>query len=113
MNFSMVGDPITPGDEPELGPGVRGCAFDTPKGIYIPLLRAEQPGSGDVARFLDALPTDRRVAFPCVISVWLAEMLRKRGFNLGIERDAMFGQYVEVYQRCPSSTGEKSEEGTR
>lgn len=103
MNFSTEGDPIVPGQEPELAPGVLGMAFDSPKGIYIPLIRAADPGSGAVSEFLDALPSDRRIVFPCVISSILEGMLIRRGFVLGIERDERWGGVVEVMQRCPEA----------
>lgn len=80
LEWSHEGEPLKPGQEPLLFKGVRGCAFDLPAGIYIPMVRAERPGSGDVSRFLDALPRDQRVVFPTVISPKLAEMLLRRGF---------------------------------
>ena len=64
-----------------MGEGVRGTAFDTEEGIYIPLISAERPGTGAVARFLDALPKDRRVVFPTVTSPRLHAMLGRRGFQ--------------------------------
>jgi hypothetical protein len=108
MQFSTEGDVITPGEEPQLAPGVRGIAFDTPTGIYIPLVRAEQRGAGAVSRFLDSLPKDRRVVFPCVISRRLGEMLLRRGFFLGLEEDTHLGGRVDVMQRCPVAASEVS-----
>lgn len=102
MQFSKEGDPITLGAEPLLAPGVRGTAFDTPAGIYIPLITADDEGSGAVGAFLDALPTDRRVVFPNVISARLEGMLVRRGFTPGVEREPHFGELVELLQRCPS-----------
>lgn len=104
MNFTKEGTVMRPGEEPVLGPGVRGTAFDTPKGIYIPLISADREGSGNVSAFLDSLPADRRVVFPCVINSKLAGMLQRRGFSLSVEYDSMSGGFVEVYQRCPSAT---------
>lgn len=78
--FSEVGEPIEPGQEPFIGDGVRGCAFDTPAGIYIPLIAADQPGTGAVAKFLDGLPFGYRIVFPTVINAKLREMLRRRRF---------------------------------
>jgi len=78
LNWSKEGEPLIPGQEPVLANGVRGCAFDMPNGIYIPMIAADKPGSGDVGRFLDALPKDRRVVFPTVISQELAASLPRR-----------------------------------
>lgn len=100
MRFSKSGDPLVPGYEPLLAPGVQGTAFDTPEGIYIPLVRAKSEGSGDVGRFLDSLPTDRRICFPGVINHRLAGMLERRGFFKGIE-PGNFGEPCVVFQRCP------------
>lgn len=100
--WSKPGDELEFGKEPVLAPGVRGTAFDTPNGIYIPLVHAEKRGNGDVGRFLDSLPRDRRVCFPTVISSRLVGMLKRRGFTLSIEKDDL-GQVVMMYQRCPCS----------
>jgi hypothetical protein len=81
LNWSRAGEAITLGQEPEIGEGVRGTAFDTENGIYIPLIIAERPGTGAVSRFLGALPTDRRVVFPTVTSQRLHAMLARRGFQ--------------------------------
>lgn len=77
---SIEGDPIDMGNEPILAPGVRGVLFDRADGIWIPYIRAENPGSGDVGRYLDSLPTDRRILFPTVLSPRLREMLERRGY---------------------------------
>lgn len=45
-------DPMNPG---QLAPGVRGYAVEANGKVYIPLIEAEKPGSGDVAKFLDSL----------------------------------------------------------
>lgn len=85
LHWSREGEPLDPRNEPVIGVGVRGAAFDLPTGIYIPLIRAEREGSGDVGRFLDALPRDRRVVFPGVISQRLRGMLERRGFVNAVE----------------------------
>lgn len=82
-----------------LAPGVYGWRFDTPEGIYIPVISAACPGSGDVARFIDSLPKDRRIVFSTVISPVLRKMLLKRGFVDGLEFSAEFGEQVEVMAR--------------
>lgn len=78
---STEGDPIDMGNEPLLGPGVRGLLFDRLDGVWIPYIRAEKPGSGDVGRYLNSLPTDRRIIFPTVLSPQLREMLERRGYT--------------------------------
>lgn len=92
---------FVPGQEPRLSNNVRGFAFDTPHGIYIPLVIAEKPGNGDVGKFLDRLPRHRRVIFPSVINAKLQGMLRRRGFVDGIE-DGEFGE-VLVMVRPPAN----------
>lgn len=71
---------IEMGQEPVLAPGVRGVLFDEDDGIWIAMIRAEKPGSGDVSRYLDALPEDRRVVFSNVLSERLSQMLVRRGY---------------------------------
>ena len=82
-----------------LAPGVRGHYFDTPEGIYIPVITADHPGSGDVSRFLDALPKDRPVKFPTVISGKLRGMLLRRGFIDGQEFSPEYDDWVEIMVR--------------
>lgn len=81
-----------------IAPGVYGKRFDTPRGTYYPLVYAARRGAGDVGRFLDALPRDRRVAFPTVASDRLRGMLERRGFRPETERDDDLGD-VEVWAR--------------
>ncbi len=93
------GTEIVVGQEPEIAPGVRGYMIEHNGALYIPLVIASVPGSGAVGRFLDALPTDRDVKFPCVISWRLRKMLRRRGFRRGYEYDEFSGEAVEVWFR--------------
>lgn len=87
-----------------LAPGVRGYTVDMgEQGLYIPLIDAEAPGSGDVGRYLDSLPKDRRVVVPNVISARLAGMLDRRGFVVVQEWAEQFGEYVECYVRESAS----------
>lgn len=79
--WSVAGAQSVPGDEPLLAEGVRGHAFNEPNGIWIPVIYAITPGSGDVSRFLDRLPRERAVWFPSVINAQLAAMLARRGFQ--------------------------------
>lgn len=85
--------------EQQLAPGVHGWMFDTPNGIYIPVITADNPGSGDVARFLDDLPKDRAVKFPTVLSPKLRAMLLRRGFKDGQEFSPEFGEMCEIMVR--------------
>jgi hypothetical protein len=98
---SKQGDPIVFGQEPELAPGVQGYLIETDQGIYIPVISATQPGSGQVATFLESLPTDRRVVFPSVISARLESMLLRRGFSFGSELDPNSGTRVDIMERKP------------
>lgn len=93
------GEPIIPGREPYLAPGVRGYAVKSKGAIYIPVIVADKPGNGDVRRFLDSLPTDQTIRFPCVISPVLAAALERRGFVATKEEDKRTGQWVPVYER--------------
>lgn len=86
---------LIPGQEPYLAPGVRGYTVEVDGALYVPLLIADQPGSGAVGRYLDSL-RDRIVKVPCVLSERLAEMLRRRGFRLEVEQDPGMGP-VEVW----------------
>ena len=92
---SEVGEAFYPGEEPELAEGVRGILFDLPDGIWIPFIRAENPGNGDVARFLDGLPTDRRIIFPSVLSLKLEGMLTKRGFVCQVVKNVGEPEYPD------------------
>lgn len=92
-------DTFMPGEEPEVATGVRAIVFDTPDGIYIPMIAADRPGNGDVARYLDALPTNRRVVFPTVISARLRGMLERRGFVPNVEWASELDAHVDIYER--------------
>lgn len=91
-----------PGEEPLVAPGVRAIVFDTPAGIYIPIIIADRPGCGDVARYLDTLPLRRRVVFPTVISARLRAMLERRGFRSSIEWVPEVQEHMEIYERVES-----------
>ena len=80
-HWSKVGELYVPGEEPQIAPGVRGIVFDMLDGLYLPLILAEREGAGDVGRFLDALPKDRRIVFPNVVSQRLLGMLQRRGYR--------------------------------
>jgi hypothetical protein len=95
MKLSQSGAPLTHLDE--LAPGVLGYAIEKDGAIYIPIVVAQQEGSGDVRRFLDNLPKDVTYKFPCVISQRLLGMLQRRGFERTLEHDPMTDSDVEVW----------------
>lgn len=82
-----------------LAPGVHGKRFETPNGTYFPIVYAAQAGAGDVGRFLDGLPPDQVMKFPCVVSSRLQGMLQRRGFRRTLERHEEAGEYVDVWVR--------------
>lgn len=70
----------------DLAPGVFGFTRNDPDGsLVIPMVVAEYEGTGDVGRYLDSLPRDRRVVVEECISLRLAGMLERRGF---VEQEA-------------------------
>jgi len=83
-----------------LAPGVHGTLFDTPGGVYIPTISADEPGSGGVGRHLDALPKGRAIEFPTVLSAKLRGMLLRRGYVEIVEHSEEFGD-VEILVRRP------------
>jgi hypothetical protein len=88
----------------ELAPGVFGYTVDSPNGLYVPLVIAKNPGNGDVGRYLDSLPTNRRVIVPDVLNPQLAGMLERRGFTLTEEWSASFDEMVPIYERESTPT---------
>jgi hypothetical protein len=72
--------------------------------VYIPLVWMREPGRGNGGRFLDALPRDRTIKFPTVMSARLREMLERRGYEPVIEWSPEIEEYVEVYVREPSAS---------
>ena len=79
--------------EYELAPGVFGYAMEHEGAIYIPVMRATDPGSGQVGAFLDRLPPNARV--PNVLSNRLRGMLTRRGWRPSAEIDET-GESVSV-----------------
>lgn len=90
---------IRPGHEPRLAPGVRGYVVWSHGELYVPLVIADAPGSGDVGRYLDSLPRDRVVKFPTVLSAALAGMLERRGFAEAVEMTPLGP--CELWVRAP------------
>lgn len=98
--MSALGEVLT-GRE-RLAPGVFGYNADMgEKGLYVPWIQAEHEGSGDVGRYLDRLPRDRRVVFPTILSARLAGMLARRGFVPGQEWADEVGEWVDLMERRP------------
>lgn len=83
----------------ELAPRVTGYTVETDDGLYVPVITAEREGSGDVGRFLDSLPKDRRVVVPNVVNPRLEGMLIRRGFTLTEEWSDAFEEMVPVWER--------------
>lgn len=87
----------------EIGPDVMGYTVDlAERGLYVPLVEATNPGNGDVGRFIDSLPTDRRIVFPNVISAKLEGMLRRRGYHDDKEYSEDFAEWVHLLVRDAS-----------
>jgi len=84
-----------------VAPGVRAWIKDDgPPGEMLLLgVLAEVEGSGDVGRWLDALPRDRKVAVPNVTSERLAGMLERRGFRKRRRYDEHLDDWLEVWVR--------------
>lgn len=104
LHWTKAGDILTPGAEPTIAVGVRGMAFDMTSGIYISLVIAEKPGNGDVSRFLDHLPKDRRVVFPSVLNPKLRAMLARRGFKEAWDPEGD----CEIFERLPAAAAPTS-----
>lgn len=81
-----------------LAPGVLGYSVDHEGEYWVPVIYAIEEGSGAVGRFLDSLPTDRRVVVPNVINIRLAGMLQRRGFTEGTEQTEEAGE-IPVWER--------------
>lgn len=66
--------------ETPLAPGVFGCVETEGDTIVVMWVRAEVEGSGAVGRWLDSLPTDRKIKMIGVVSERLRGMLERRGY---------------------------------
>lgn len=93
-----------------LAPGVYGWTRDLSDGsLEIPSLRAETEGNGDIGRYLDGLPTDRKIVVPLVTNPRLAGMLERRGFVL---RERFFpeilgGTWSNAWVRKPTPAAQR------
>ena len=65
---------------------------------------SDRPGEGNMGKFLDSLPRDRRVVFPTVVNSVLEGMLARRGFARGTE--VYQGDLYEIMERLPHETNE-------
>lgn len=83
----------SPMSEYELGPGVFGYAIEVDGAVYIPVMQATDPGSGQVGEFLDRVPSNVRI--PNVVSSVLRGMLLRRGWRAATEIDES-GEAVSV-----------------
>lgn len=104
---------IVLGQEALIAPGVRGYMIDEGEALWVPLVVSEHPGTGDVSRFLDALPRDRTVKFPTIISPRLEGMLARRGFLRSVEDVEIAGwgiESIEVWTRIAASALPLSQE---
>ncbi len=99
IKMSRPGEPLDP--NAELALGVLGYAIEEDGIIWIPAISAANEGDGRVGRFLDALPRDRTIRFPTVISARLAGMLTRRGFVAGSEFVEEIGESVDYFERRP------------
>ena len=70
-----------PKDMPLIGEHVHGMYHHDGATIWIGWIHTFQPGEGWVGKYLDSLPTNRRVVVPSVINAVLAGMLLRRGFK--------------------------------
>lgn len=84
-----------------LGVGVEGVKVlsDDEDVTYFPIIMATKPGSGDVGRWLDALPKHKTYRIPGVINAKLAGMLTRRGWKQIQEFAPEFGEFMGVYER--------------
>jgi hypothetical protein len=82
-----------------LAPGVHGVIEERSDGLYVPLIVADHPGHGDVGRYLNSLPHDRKVVVPMVVNERLRGMLARRGFVRRIVYEPVIEQYIEVFVR--------------
>lgn len=76
--LSKTGSLFWPGQEGYLAPGVRGYAVKHEGRYYIPLVYAQNPGHGDMGRFLDSLHP-----LCCLVNIAnprLRGMLKRRGW---------------------------------
>jgi hypothetical protein len=85
----------------ELSPGLFGYTLESGGALYVPLVVARPPGRGALSRYLNALPRDRVVKFPSVLSSILERALLKRGFHVEYEWSDEHDERVEMYVRRP------------
>lgn len=64
-----------------LAPGVLGVTRVEGTDIVLYWVESSEAGAGNVSRYFDALPRDRRVVATAVMSPVIVAMLRRRGFR--------------------------------
>jgi hypothetical protein len=97
----MTSERVLIDPEQMLAPGVRGYSVETSRGLYIPVIISVDESKGNVGRYLDSLPTDRRVVVPNVMNSLLAEMLERRGFTRAREFSKEFDEWMTIHEREP------------
>jgi hypothetical protein len=90
---------LIPGQEPYIGPGIRGYTMEHEGALYVPLIFSDTPGKGNLSRYLDALPKNRTIRFPNVLNSIFAGALHRRGFRLIEEWCEEFSEMIEVWER--------------
>lgn len=68
------------GDLPEISNGVFGDIVERGDYIFINIVWSAVEGQGNVGRWLNSLPTNKKIVVPAVVSAKFAGMLRRRGF---------------------------------
>lgn len=90
----------------DLAPGVRGYTLEENGELWIPRIVAAEPGSGQVAAYLDSLPKGVTICFPTVLSPRLQKMLERRGFRPEPRWCEEAVGWVEVFVRQGQPAGE-------
>jgi hypothetical protein len=83
----------------QLAPGVRGYTVEHEGAVYVPVVIADKPGSGDVGRWLDSLDPKKTWKFPTVLSPVLEGMLKRRGFTQALEWSPEFDEMCELWEK--------------
>lgn len=85
--------------EQPVAPGVVAVTTTNAGDLTIHWIRATNPGSGDVSRWLDTLPVDRNIRFITVTNPRLAGMLKRRGFKNRMVLMPAGNEWVQAYIR--------------
>lgn len=88
----------------ELAPGIWGVVIDLgARGLYISYVESRDHGSRAFVRWLDSLPTNRRLVGTSVVNPKLARMLARRGWRPSTEWVAEYGVECAVWERLPTT----------